>query len=131
MGRIFYFLVLLTLGSSSRGFQISNSHFVTDYRIHDVKPKLTSPTISLQSTSALWASSKNDNSSPNVWEQVIENPKRSILFSLLMGLCGALLGPFLDAYHSAFGVLKYDDPITAVLWGSEQFPGLTTAWWVP
>jgi hypothetical protein len=41
------------------------------------------------------------------------------------------LGPFLDSYHSAFGVLQYDEPIQAILWGSEQFPALTTAWWVP
>lgn len=62
---------------------------------------------------------------------VTKDPKRSILFSLLMTACGAGLGPFLDSYHSAFGVLKYDEPIRLILWGSETYPALTTTWWVP
>ena len=37
----------------------------------------------------------------------------------------------LDSYHSAFGVLRYEEPITAILWGSNEQPALTTAWWVP
>lgn len=48
-----------------------------------------------------------------------------------MTFCGAILGPFLDSYHSAFGVLQYDQPITAALWGSTEHPALITAWWVP
>jgi hypothetical protein len=48
-----------------------------------------------------------------------------------MSLCGASLGPFLDAYHSAFGVLQYDEPVRWILWGSPEYPALTTAWWVP
>jgi len=48
-----------------------------------------------------------------------------------MILCGAALGPFLDSYHSAFGVLRYDSPIYVQLWGSELNPALITAWWVP
>lgn len=62
---------------------------------------------------------------------VSDDPKRSVYFSLAMTACGAALGPFLDAYHSAFGVLEYNHPISIVLWGSEKFPALTTAWWVP
>jgi len=62
---------------------------------------------------------------------VMTDPRRSILFSALMTACGAGLGPFLDSYHSAFGVLQYDDPIKLTLWGSEAYPALTTAWWVP
>ena len=62
---------------------------------------------------------------------VTENWKRSIIFSCLMTFCGASLGPFLDSYHSAFGVLQYDEPISKILWGSPGFPALTTAWWVP
>ena len=42
-----------------------------------------------------------------------------------------MLGPFLDSYHSAFGVLQYDDPIMIQLWGTAAKPALTTAWWVP
>jgi len=48
-----------------------------------------------------------------------------------MTLCGAALGPFLDSFHSAFGVLRYEEPLTAILWGNAAQPGLTTAWWVP
>ncbi|GMH69108.1 hypothetical protein TrRE_jg8392 [Triparma retinervis] len=50
-----------------------------------------------------------------------------------MGLSGAALGPNLDNYHSAFGVLKYEDPVRLYLpnglGGGD--PLLTTASWVP
>jgi hypothetical protein len=80
------------------------------------------------------SSEDDDDSSQDtsLWGRLVStNPKRTFLFSLLMASCGAALGPFLDSFHSAFGVLQYDDPIKAVLWGSEAFPALTTAWWVP
>ena len=48
-----------------------------------------------------------------------------------MALCGAALGPFLDSFHSAFGVLQYDEPITVTLWGTPSNPALITASWVP
>ncbi|VEU40351.1 unnamed protein product [Pseudo-nitzschia multistriata] len=73
----------------------------------------------------------NENSPDNAFHLITEYPKRSILFSVLMTTCGATLGPFLDSYHSAFGVLAYDEPIRFILWGSETYPALTTAWWVP
>jgi hypothetical protein len=63
--------------------------------------------------------------------RITQDPWRSLIFSVLMLTCGALLGPFLDSYHSAFGVLQYDEPLTLVLWGSSDYPALTTAWWVP
>ena len=59
------------------------------------------------------------------------NPARTITFSLLMTMAGAALGPFLDSYHSAFGVLQYEKPLTATLWGSSEHPALITTWWVP
>lgn len=59
------------------------------------------------------------------------NPSQSVLFSIAMAVSGAVLGPFLDSYHSAYGVLKYDEPLKATLWGTSEFPALTTAWWVP
>ena len=65
-------------------------------------------------------------------ETVTFSPSRSLAFSLLMMTCGAVLGPFLDSYHSAFGVLSYDSPITATLWGrGNDHPALITSWWVP
>jgi len=74
-------------------------------------------------TSTLYHSSppqNNDDSAPVV------------PFSALMALSGAALGPFLDSYHSAFGVLEYDAPVTAALWSRpEQAPALITSWWVP
>ena len=76
--------------------------------------------------------SSNEDSSPNdLLRLITKDPRRSILFSILMSICGAGLGPFLDSYHSAFGVLKYDEPIRLILWGSESYPALTTTWWVP
>jgi hypothetical protein len=48
-----------------------------------------------------------------------------------MAISGAALGPLLDSYHSSFGVLQYDAPIRAVLWGTAEHPALTTSWWVP
>ena len=60
-----------------------------------------------------------------VLRTITSNPSRSLSFTALMVLSGALLGPFLDSYHSAFGVLQYDTPIKV------NEIGLTTAWWVP
>lgn len=65
-------------------------------------------------------------------ETVLHHPNRTIVFSILMTLSGAVLGPFLDSFHSAFGVLQYDLPNSVQLWGSdENHPALITAWWVP
>ncbi|KAL3801010.1 hypothetical protein HJC23_002303 [Cyclotella cryptica] len=55
------------------------------------------------------------------------NPTKSISFSLLMTLCGATLGPFLDSYHSLFGVLTYDTPLVFPLLGTI----CVTTYWVP
>ena len=67
---------------------------------------------------------------------ITADPSKSLSFSAAMTLCGAALGPFLDSYHSLFGVLSYDEPLTAHLWGSgsattPDLPALVTAWWVP
>lgn len=43
-----------------------------------------------------------------------------------MGTAGALLGPNLDNYHSAFGVLTYKNPIQLTLGDSVL---VTTDWW--
>lgn len=62
-----------------------------------------------------------------------QNPSKSLKFSILISLCGASLGPFLDSYHSLFGVLTYDSPITSQLWSPLETgkPALVTTWWVP
>jgi hypothetical protein len=62
---------------------------------------------------------------------VVQDEERNWSFSALMVVCGAVLGPFLDSYHSALGVLQYNEPIQVQLWGSELKPALITAWWVP
>jgi len=62
---------------------------------------------------------------------IFSSPSRTLSFSVVMAFCGATLGPFLDSFHSAFGVLQYDEPITVTLWGSASNPALITAWWVP
>lgn len=82
-------------------------------------------------SSKLWAADDTSGMGSGWLEPIVEDPKRSLFFSLLMATCGAALGPFLDSYHSAFGVLKYDNPIIATLWGTDKVPALTTAWWVP
>lgn len=67
-----------------------------------------------------------------IQETLTTNPARSVAFSIIMATSGAILGPFLDSYHSAFGVLAYDAPITMQLWGVDSnHPALITAWWVP
>eukprot|EP00903_Cladosiphon_okamuranus_P013546 g12618.t1 len=45
-----------------------------------------------------------------------------------MAAAGAILGPNLDNYHSAFGVLTYKDPIELSVAGHLL---VTTDWWVP
>lgn len=47
---------------------------------------------------------------------------------LQMGLCGAALGPFLDGYHSAFGVLAYTKPVSINI---ANIYLLQTDYWVP
>lgn len=44
----------------------------------------------------------------------------------LMALAGASLGPNLDNYHSAFGVLSYKKPVELMLNGQVL---ITTDWW--
>lgn len=43
-----------------------------------------------------------------------------------MGAAGALLGPNLDNYHSAFGVLTYKNPLSLSVGGHVL---VTTDWW--
>eukprot|EP00904_Undaria_pinnatifida_P007391 jgi/Undpi1/3782/HiC_scaffold_16.g07151.m1 len=45
-----------------------------------------------------------------------------------MAVAGALLGPNLDNFHSAFGVLTYKNPIELSVGGHVL---VTTDWWVP
>jgi len=73
----------------------------------------------------------SDSLSTLVSTAVTLNPKRSVLFSVCMTAAGAALGPFLDSYHSDFGVLQYDQPFTKALWASAEHPALTTTVWVP
>eukprot|EP00980_Cylindrotheca_fusiformis_P003183 scaffold721_cov131-Cylindrotheca_fusiformis.AAC.73 len=87
--------------------------------------------VSYHHTRKLFSKDVNSGIEHGLFEPIIEDPKRSIYFSFQMTACGASLGPFLDAYHSAFGVLRYDNPLTVTLWGTEDYPALTTAWWVP
>ena len=69
------------------------------------------------------------------------NPTRSILFSMCMVLSGAILGPFLDSYHSLYHVLQYDQPWTCSFFFFSSTPTsattnaplleLVTTNWVP
>jgi hypothetical protein len=75
------------------------------------------------------------------------NVNKAIVFSFLLILSGAILGPLLDSYHSAFGVLHYHSPFSLQLWGGTgenvyttavesspvhiEPPALITTYWVP
>lgn len=97
------------------------------------------PSVELKATNG----NNNNNSKEEVnaiaraTQLITTTPKSKLLtFSAIMTFCGAALGPFLDSYHSLFGVLSYEQPLTAHLWGSgspktPDLPALVTAWWVP
>lgn len=118
----------------SAGFKFPSASFIKN---QDVMPTTSLSTVDSRLSKKILLSSSDDdrsnskNSDNNKLHLMKKNRKRSILFSILMSVCGAGLGPFLDSYHSAFGVLKYDSPIQLTLWGSETYPALTTTWWVP
>ena len=61
---------------------------------------------------------------------ITSDPQRTIYFSFLMTLCGAVLGPFLDSYHSLFGVLTYETPLVFPVIGTDLLTCVTT-YWVP
>jgi hypothetical protein len=89
-------------------------------------------------SAALTALSMNNNEQSEqnngFLRRVTSNPTKTLAFTALITLCGAALGPSLDSYHSAFGVLHYDSEITFALpflGGTPDKPALTTAWWVP
>lgn len=128
--------------SSNRIIMIAHHHHIDDgplfvrRRGNDCRKSFSSSSSSTTATS-LYSSLKNDqddndNTKSLISKLITNNPTRAINFSLLMILCGTLLGPFLDSFHSAFDVLEYDQPITFKLWGIDnQHPALITSWWVP
>ena len=87
------------------------------------------------------ANGNNNDNEVNAMERAAQlitttPPSKILAFSAIMTACGAALGPFLDSYHSLFGVLSYERPLMAHLWGSgssatPDLPALVTAWWVP
>ena len=68
-------------------------------------------------------------------DSTLSNPTKSIYFSLSMILCGAVLGPVLDSYHSLFGVLTYNNPVIVPMLvggdGGIQLLTCVTTYWVP
>jgi hypothetical protein len=100
------------------------------HRIEAFAPTLQSELSSSSRLGSKRSSNDDDSPSTSIPEPFV-NSSRSVAFSAIMAVCGALLGPFLDSYHSAFGVLQYDEPIKVALWGTARNPALITAWWVP
>ena len=63
---------------------------------------------------------------------ITSNPTRSLFFSLCMTLSGAILGPFLDSYHSLYNVLQYNQPLTfSFFFPTDLILLLVTTYWVP
>lgn len=118
--RRFYVLAAFGLAHCGHGFTTPSRY---------TPPAIVSPVSSFSRKISLHESKQTDDVS---WTSCItSDPRRSAAFSGIMTFCGAALGPFLDSFHSAFGVLQYEEPLSATLWGSAAQPGLTTAWWVP
>ena len=103
---------------------------------------LTPPPLDIRVQATWLYSSKEDvrcESSRSPTQSIINtvqsNPSRSIYFSLAMTLCGAVLGPFLDSYHSLLGVLTYDTPlvfpILGRIGGGTELLTCVTTYWVP
>jgi len=81
---------------------------------------------------------KDESSIQTLTNTITSDPQRTIYFSFLMTICGAVLGPFLDSYHSLFGVLTYETPLVFPIigpsigneGGSDLLTCVTT-YWVP
>jgi hypothetical protein len=132
-------VVVVTLFASSVEGFVSSSSKVTPQQCAPSSYLTLTPCSSRRSSRRRTASalhsvkkSSNKDASARMLSTITSSPARSAAFSALMTASGAALGPFLDSFHSAFGVLQYDAPITATLWGiNAQHPALITAWWVP
>jgi hypothetical protein len=136
------FVLLITSGISVDAFPTIVSHRLCS-KIGAALPQLTTTAattnknVRLNVVAALARKHRNDinldlersNNSPFNWSK--NNTNRSILFSFVVGVSGAALGPFLDSYHSNFEVLHYHRPVSLVLWGTTNKPALVTTWWVP
>lgn len=153
---LFHTVVALAVLSSDQthGFSRSNLPKTTKScpNYHDNGCILSRPHVCASSfrrtnarTAALSFSSRkqddNDETTPTtqietLLDSIKSNPKKSIYFSTLMTLCGAALGPFLDSYHSLFGVLSYETPLVfpilgSVVDGSPELLTCVTTYWVP
>jgi len=155
---LFHTVVTFTVLSSNQTHGFSRSHLpkrttpCTNY--HDNGCILSRPHVgvspfrrTIARTAALSFSSRkqkrddNDETTPTTQIQILldsieSNPTKSIYFSALMALCGAALGPFLDSYHSLFGVLSYETPLVfpilgSVVDGSPELLTCVTTYWVP
>ena len=96
----------------------------------------TTPTDKVERNS-LFTDSIGENRKNDITQIVTRmlSQRSALWFTLVMAFSGAALGPFLDSYHSLFGVLSYDQPLSFDLWGqllsSQAQPALITSWWVP
>lgn len=103
---------------------------------HEIPFRPSSLLQSRRSDTSLLAS-RQPSPPPESWQTKVINTvtndsKRSVLFSISSIMAGATLGPFLDTYHSNFGVLQYNSPFSLQLWSANQnIPALVTTWWVP
>jgi hypothetical protein len=134
-------LQVVLLGETARGFTISSETKPKWTMQHDVNTKPRSSYMMPRFTRTRKAPTMLNNSLDDERERqtlidvIATSPTKSMYFSLLMTLCGASLGPFLDSYHSLFGVLSYDTPLTFPLIGSiddsQALLTCVTTYWVP
>jgi len=134
---------IFILGSHVHAFtqthqiRVRNGKLGVSSYIHNAQKRLLSNQDSYKRLVAFSSSSDSNDlfESPSIkrmQDTIMNDTSKSTSFSLLMALCGAMLGPFLDSYHSLFGVLKYNHPLSLQLWSSSsEYPALVTTVWVP
>ena len=143
---LFYNAALVFMTDQTHGFSTTSTIRLspcTRRRWNNGGHRAAPSFLNIKVKTTLLAFSNNDESNRDplspmktLIDTIQSNPSRSIYFSSLMTICGAALGPFLDSYHSLFGVLTYNTPLVfPILSVRGEGPGslltCVTTYWVP